>query len=260
VSAPTTKELPFAFAAPRLPPHPFCDNSEIEANRETMLPVAQAHTATAEIMGVAIQAAAPIANDRTLSPLGQRQAFTERVAKPSLTKLRHHEAALNQAELKNQADQAALFAVPEPSTPASVIERQERLALAQAFGAKPENQRRQLLEAAMTGRDPALRAALANSHSAITGLGEPLVAMLRREEEGRRVDLDVLERLRREEQRIGAAKATVKIAIDALERASDREQLKAAKLATMRRSDLSAKEASDFITNHGLSAYKALPA
>jgi DNA-binding MarR family transcriptional regulator len=248
----------FEFKAPTLPPPPFTDNTAIDASRETMLPVAQAHTAAAELIEQANQLAPTIAADPNLTDQGKQAQFTEKVAAPGIAKLREHQAALDKAGAALEKRVADLTAEPEP-THATAIERQERLALATAFGSKPEHQRIKLLEAAMVGRDPDMAAALAYGHPAITGLGAPVIKILREKIEDSRIDPAVQEDLRTQAERIGMAKATVAKALDALERAADRKKLKESGLSTLRRSDMDEKAKVAFISKNGLAAFQALP-
>jgi DNA-binding MarR family transcriptional regulator len=220
--------------------------------------VAQAHTAAAELIEQAKQVAERIAADEGLTDLGKRAQFTEKVATPAITKLRELDAGLDQAGTVLQKRTAEVTAEPEP-THITAIERQERLALAVAFGSKPDHQRVKILESAMVGRDPEMAAALAYGHPAITGLGAPVIKILRERIEGSRIDPAVQEDLRTQAYRIGMAKATVAKALDALERAADRKKLAAEGISTLRRSDMDEKAKVAFISKNGLAAFQALP-
>lgn len=251
------QEAPFiGFEPPRLGPSPFRDETSVE---EAIFPAVTAYGTVTEAIAKVAELSAQIAADEALSPLGKRQKYAEQVTQP-LTTLKGELARLEKVEQHIESKAAAMVAVPEP-TPATVIERQERLALAQAFGATPEPQRVKLLEAAISGKDEALAEALASAHPAITKLQPSTIATLRRQVTGKRLDPAAVEQLQTHAQRVGATKAAVKAAIEAIERPADRKKLQAAGVATLKRSDFkSDAEKAAWIGKHGLGAWKKLPA
>jgi hypothetical protein len=180
------------------------------------------------------------------------------VARRVLPVLKRHEAALDKSAAHLEAKAAALTAEPE-LTPVSVVERQSHLMIADHFGRKSQNERMKLLEVAMSGKDPELAAALATAHTAITGLSESAVAILRRQVAGKRIDSAAVERLQSQAQKLGAVKAAVKAAIEAVESAADRKKLAAEGISAFRRSDMDDKAKVAYIGAHGLEKFKSLP-
>jgi hypothetical protein len=254
----TTTEQPFTFAAPSLPPRPFPDGKELEANRDTLHPAAQAYTAAASILERALPEAERIANDPTLTEIGKRQAFTDRVADPALRELREHQEKLTavRAVLQDEAKAAS----PAPVEPSFTdADRHEMAVLADAFGRLTDKQKIDALQHAMTGKDPVLRRALAYTHPIVTKLGASTIERLRAEMNAEKVDPAALEHVRTKAEKVGKSLAALHTVAAALENASDRAKLREAGLATLRRSDLSDREKVDFIAQHGLEAFKRLP-
>jgi hypothetical protein len=224
-------------------------------------PLAEALAKARGTMGRAGPVAAELSANRgyTDDPEhGRPNVFTDRVGEKAIKDLRfslaevrpHKEAVLAEAE--------ALTREPE-LTAISAIQRQELLLLAQSFGALPQDRKLQQLEKAVAGKDPLLASALVRAHPLITGLGAPVLRLLREQEQGARVDPKARERLTAKAERIGAVERVLQASIEAIEAASNRTRLKGLGLTTLRRSDLATDaDKAAYIGKHGLDAFKAL--
>jgi hypothetical protein len=259
-TTPEGKEQPFQFVRPQLPARPFGEGSgaELEANKESLWPAAQAFTAIEEILQRATAEGERLGKDPNLTATGRRAAFTE-LALKELAILRGHLAKLDAAGVAIEAEAKQVQVQKAGPTP-SDGQRAERSAIASAFGKASPAAKKSALERAMLGKDPALADALAYSHPMLSGLTENTIELLRTELEGPRIDPAIVERIQDKALKVGTVKRTLTAAIDALENASDRASLKEAGVATLRRSDLTDKQKADFIDAHGLPAFKALPA
>jgi hypothetical protein len=254
MTAPIQEETPFVVTVPNLGPSPFRDDTSVEP--EMLAAVDAFVAATAEMAGVG-KDVERITAQRGLNDFGKREAFTEQVAKRVLPVLKRHEAALDKSAAHLEAKAAALMAEPEP-TPVSVVERQSLLMIADHFGRKSQNERMKLLEVAMSGKDPELAAALATAHTAITGINDATVKLLRRQVAGKRIDPAAAEKLRSQAQKLGAVKAALKAAITSVESAADRKKLAAEGISGLHRGDMTDAEKAQYIGKHGLEAFKKL--
>ena len=252
--APEPKVEPFAYKAQEFPASPITEQAELDANPNTLRVAWDVHTKAKQIADNARGAAEKLANDPHLTDAGKRAVLTP-VAASGIAALRDLLGKLDAADAAVLAEAEEVQKVAAPPVP---TERHERLA--EAFGRKTEPQRRKLLEAAMLGKDPALAEALAYSHPLLHGLGEPVVKLLRSEIEGAKLDPAAVERVKDKAFKLGQVRRAITNTMDALEQAADRTHLKQAKLTTLRRGDLTAEQKSKFIDEHGLAAFKALPA
>lgn len=252
--APEPKVEPFAYKAQEFPASPITDQADLDANPNTLRVAWDVHTKAKQIADNAKSAAEKLANDPHLTDAGKRAVLTP-VAASGIAALRGLLGKLDAADAAVLAEAGEVNKVAAPPVP---TERHERLA--EAFGRKTEPQRRQLLEAAMLGKDPALAEALAYSHPLLHGLGEQMVRLLRSEIETAKLDPVAVEQVKDRALKVNAVRRAVTTTIDALESAADHAQLKEAGVARLRLRDLTAKQKSDYIDAHGLAAFKKLPA
>lgn len=249
-----TTEAPFTFAAPVLPALESPD-SALSANPDLAAAINLVRTRLPELQTLAEQVSA----NPHLSATGQRARFTD-AALPVLQLAATHRATLDAAARTLEADAAALTAEAANPPTAAPIVRQERLALAEAFGRLSREDRTRAIESAMTGKDPALADALAWSHRLVTGIGEPIQRTLREQFAASQVDQEARARLEARAHLLRETRALLDRATSAIESATDRATVKAAGAATVRRSDLNDREKAAYIGTHGLGAFKALPA
>lgn len=241
-----------AFTAPRVPgalafPE---DGSERHAAR-ALEAVRAGNLATAAEW-------AAVTSDPRLTTEGQRDAITPH-AQTLLTEFRKHEAAL--AEDAKEITEAVERHTVEPELSVSAARRAELLAVADAFGRKPRPEQERLLTEAVADRDPDLALALVLAHPVVTGVGQPVRQLLRDRLQTAAVDPQAKEKLLGRAQRLAATRAALAASIDAVELLADRDKLRAAGVATLRRRDFADDAArAAWIGEHGLTAYKALPA
>lgn len=255
---PEPKEEPFTFVRPQMPARPAATGAELEANRATLLPAAQAYTATEEILQRVTAEAERLGKDRNLTAQGRRAAFTA-FALDAIPKLREHSGKLDAAgaAVQAEAEQVQQAAMPAPTE----AQLRERSNIAAAFGRLNHNQQKVQYGRALSGQDAELLASLVEAHPVVTGLDDTARGFLRSEYESAHIDPAAAERCRDKAAKVGSVTRALTAAIEALENASDREQLKAAKVATLRKSDFAdTKAKSDWIDQHGLDAFKRLPA
>lgn len=241
------------FRETKIPKVEFTDGKD--------LPLARALAWANDTQAKAKQLAEELRGDPGLTDhpeRGRPHAFTERLATERIEAARKHLAAVEAEAEEVMAETEAAFREPE-LTPISAIERHEDLLLAQKYGELPNEKKLQVLEAVMCGKDPRMQRVLARQHSMITGLGEPIIQLLREREKGDRVHPELRESLKARAQRIGTVKRAVEAVLDALEEASDRTQLKAKGLAKLRLRDMDDAAKTKFIGDHGLAAFKELP-
>lgn len=228
-----------------------------EANNDVARPAAEARA----MLDALAPLAATVHANAHLSPAGQQAEFT-RLASPRLTTLHAHRTALEAAA--DEATQEAVrldTATVTRSGPLSPAELDRRLAVAVRFSHLPRAEQAAWIGEAMTGRSPVKLAALVAEDPAITGLTPEQHARLQQVQRAAHLDLTARARLADRAALIHESLAVVQSAIRALEDATDRTALRTAGLATLRRSDLGDAAAhAAFIRDHGLAAYKALPA
>jgi hypothetical protein len=257
------KVEPFAYTAPALSGPPVTEQADLDAHPDTLRPAWNIYTKATAIVERVTAEAERIAKDPNRSEAGKEAAFTRLLLEPVAPRTPGPLPALKDLLSKLDAPEAVAMAqaeqvqkvaaVPEPT------ESDERIA--EAFGRRNEKQRILMLESAMIGKDPKLLKALATAHHSLSGLGAPTLVILRGQLEDAQIDPVAAARVKDVASKLGTVRRTVNAAIQAFENAADRTQLKAAGLATQRRSDFpTAKAKADWIDQHGLAAYKQLPA
>lgn len=248
-----TTEAPWRPPVPDLP-LPRVPDAVRQAHNADARPASVAREIVTEVEALA----APIAANPHLTPAGQRAEFT-RLAVPKLRMLAEQRAAL-EASAKQLQQEATALEAPATAPTLSEPELARQLAAAVRFASLPSAQQTAWIAEAMTGKSPLKLAALVHEDPAITGLPAEQHARLVRIQREALVDHAARERLTARAELIHESMAVVARAIRAIEDASDRAALREAKLATLRRGDLTEADKITFINRYGLRAYQALPA
>jgi hypothetical protein len=160
--------------------------------------------------------------------------------------------------LKQEADQLVHSAAVTP--PTSDLEKARQMELAKIVGAMTPSQRAKRMEAWARGEDREQYEAVMNTHYSFSGLQERTWNMLREQETESRVDMVKRERLMQRAEIYSAVRRALDGHKLAYEDRSDREALKKKGEATVRRGDMNDAQKSAYISEHGLAAFKALPA
>jgi hypothetical protein len=195
-----------------------------------------------------------------LSPEGKDHAlfpFAEEARTSTAGLLKGFEpyGAALQAEAETIAKSGAL------PVPTSDFEKAQQLELAKIVGAMTPQQRAKRMEAWARGEDRDQLAAVLNNHYSISGLQERTWQMLRESEMDSRIDPVKREQLTKRAEVYGILRRALEGRLLAYEGKCDREALKKSGQATTRKSDLKDDKAkSDYIDQHGLNAFMALPA
>ena len=221
-------------------------------------PVHQVHTRVVSVIERAMETAKTLGESRALTSEGKRLDFSEKVSAPALAELTEHERALDVAAAALEQEAQALAAPQVARREPSDIERSERLALAQAFASRSEQERKDLLDAALFHDDTALAEALAYTHRGVSGIGDSIQRLLREKLEG----LPAVDEVKMRDIRARALE--LRRTRDLLERthaavvaASDFPTLQAKGLVPKRARDMTTSEKTAFIEQHGLDAWHA---
>lgn len=251
MSNPAKPEQPWMYAAPAnaLPTLTVREHS----------PISEALEFANRVLGSAQTKAEALAKDQNLSHVGRREAFTDHVS-PLLSEGLRHQTRLESYAGQLQAEAEALVKAAQAEPNLSDEDRRDLRVIAVAIGQMDATDRMKAVEAAMTGRDPKVRAALAHTHHVVTGITEGSRLTLLEMGAESRIDAGKRSLLEAKARDLSNVRRGLEQLTAALEDSSNRERLKQAQAASLRRSAMSEGDKIAFITKHGLDAFQSLPA
>lgn len=235
------------------PPNPILGNLHPPAT-----PLWTAHQTAITYVEFAVDKARTLAADLTLTPLGIRKAFTEQIVIPQMQGLAKLREILDKEIKRIDAAEAKIREEAEaaPARPKGTdIQRLERLELAKAFAALPEDARLRAEEDAKDGKDPQLVEALVATHRYISGIGRGLQGLLRGDFEQQRIDELKMRELDQARWHVGRTVEVFDASKLALLRASDLRVIEEAGLVPVSPASMSTEEKLEFIQKHGAEEY-----